>query len=360
MTERAKIVNEIDPKIKEIDTLLENASITSSDDTLKGELEKNRESLLEEKQKVLDTINSIEKDVEERKKIGISASYQANEMLSQDKSLLNPDYWLYSVPGTMGSSFSDASSYAYGFIGWGIKAAASALAAPFTGGSSLLPLVINTAGTLAAIGSSVIGTDKSNRSEALAETYGAYKDRVNKELQDKGTSLQDLAATVRSKMPMAEANKYTDEKVKDLSVSLSTTVATDYVKKTDVKNTITENNKVVTEADIADIAGAMHFKGLVEKQGTESDIEAINRVITDPKNGDVVLVGTAEYVYDGAQWKSFGDEGLYETKADATAKLVEAERYADEPAKGPVGEGRSALNFKKAGEEALRLFMSKP
>ena len=148
MTERAKIVNEIDPKIKEIDTLLENASITSSDDTLKVELEKNRESLLEEKQKVLDTINSIEKDVEERKKIGISASYQANEMLSQDKSLLNPDYWLYSVPGTMGSSFSDASSYAYGFIGWGIKAAASALAAPFTGGSSLLPLVINTAGTL--------------------------------------------------------------------------------------------------------------------------------------------------------------------------------------------------------------------
>ena len=215
MTERAKIVNEIDPKIKEIDTLLENASITSSDDTLKGELEKNRESLLEEKQKVLDTINSIEKDVEERKKIGISASYQANEMLSQDKSLLNPDYWLYSVPGTMGSSFSDASSYAYGFIGWGIKAAASALAAPFTGGSSLLPLVINTAGTLAAIGSSVIGTDKSNRSEALAETYGAYKDRVNKELQDKGTSLQDLAATVRSKMPIAEANKYTDDQIAD-------------------------------------------------------------------------------------------------------------------------------------------------
>ena len=162
----------------------------------------------------------------------------------------------------------------------------------------------------------------------LATIEGEGEGSINKALADAKAYATTQDATV-SAVTLAEAKKYTDEKVEDLSVSLSTTVATDYVKKTDVKSAITENNKVVTEADIADIAGAMHFRGLVEKQGAESDIEAINRVIKNPESGDVVLVGTAEYVYDGAQWKSFGDEGLYETKADATAKLTEAKTYTD-------------------------------
>lgn len=61
------------------------------------------------------------------------------------------------------------------------------------------------------------------------------------------------------------------------------------------------------EGAIAGLTGAMHFIGVKE------ELPATGVA------GDIVIVGTAEYVHDGSKWILIGDEGVY-----ATVKGVEA------------------------------------
>ena len=70
-------------------------------------------------------------------------------------------------------------------------------------------------------------------------------------------------------------------------------------------------NKIVTQKDIEGISGSMHFVGIV------ADLSEV----TTPKNGDVVLIGTKEYVYNGTEWQELGDEGLYVAKTRTIAGL---------------------------------------
>jgi hypothetical protein len=78
------------------------------------------------------------------------------------------------------------------------------------------------------------------------------------------------------------------------------------------------------EEQIADIAGAMHFRGIIEKQAEESDADAIARVIDDPAAGDVVVIkgNGKEYIYQGTAWEEIGDQNIYLTIAAAAATYV--------------------------------------
>lgn len=74
------------------------------------------------------------------------------------------------------------------------------------------------------------------------------------------------------------------------------------------------DNKVATQtyvnAAVADLNGAMHFEGKVEKDPTTFTAEenaAYNA-------GDVVLFGYDEYVFDGNAWMALGNESIYQTK----------------------------------------------
>lgn len=82
--------------------------------------------------------------------------------------------------------------------------------------------------------------------------------------------------------------------------------------------------KTYLEAQIAGLTGAMHFAGIIKREGEESDLDAIDRVIVDPKSGDVVVMSdtTAEYIYDGENWREVGSEGLYLTQSGAAALYV--------------------------------------
>jgi hypothetical protein len=62
--------------------------------------------------------------------------------------------------------------------------------------------------------------------------------------------------------------------------------------------------------EIAGLAGAMHFIGV--KEALPESGEA----------GDIVIVGTTEYVHDGNAWVVVGDEGVYATKAGVEADYV--------------------------------------
>lgn len=105
------------------------------------------------------------------------------------------------------------------------------------------------------------------------------------------------------------------------------TVSSDYVKATDfaaLSNEIglsaaSASNPVVTKNDIADLAGAMHFRGAVSDPSE----------ITDPAAGDIIIIPSTskEYVYNGIEWIELGDEVLYATKAEVAS--VSAELTSD-------------------------------
>ena len=60
------------------------------------------------------------------------------------------------------------------------------------------------------------------------------------------------------------------------------------------------------QAAIAGLSGAMHFAGKVE---------ALPATVEGYEAGDVILVGTKEYVCDGTKWVELGDEGIYALKS---------------------------------------------
>ena len=69
------------------------------------------------------------------------------------------------------------------------------------------------------------------------------------------------------------------------------------------------------EDAIAGLTGAMHFVGV--KTEEEFDDGAL-----EGSAGDVIIVGTAEYVHDGSKWVLVGDEGVYATVAGVEASYV--------------------------------------
>lgn len=89
----------------------------------------------------------------------------------------------------------------------------------------------------------------------------------------------------------------------------------------DTVTTITEDGaKIPVESAVhaaiqtavAGLAGAMHFRGVVENTSE----------VSDPKSGDIVIIGVKEYVYDGKAWKELGDESIYLTIATAAKTYV--------------------------------------
>lgn len=71
---------------------------------------------------------------------------------------------------------------------------------------------------------------------------------------------------------------------------------------------------------VADLNGAMHFRGTVDADPT----------ITTPtgnyKAGDVVLFGYDEYVFNGTKWLALGNESIYAKKTDVDDEFAEVRR----------------------------------
>ena len=107
---------------------------------------------------------------------------------------------------------------------------------------------------------------------------------------------------------------------------------------------------------LAGLANAMHFRGVVTRADSEDDKTAIAAKITNPKEGDVVVVtnSSKEYVYDGKQWVELGDETLYATNAKLNEE-VEARKAADKALSDKIdvlnGEGNGSVS--KAVADAL-------
>jgi hypothetical protein len=67
------------------------------------------------------------------------------------------------------------------------------------------------------------------------------------------------------------------------------------------------------KSGVSDIAGAMHFIGVKDSVPESYDGAA----------GDLIIVGTKEYVYDGEKFVELGDEAIYLTTASAETNYVQ-------------------------------------
>ena len=96
-----------------------------------------------------------------------------------------------------------------------------------------------------------------------------------------------------------------DSEARDLLALLGTAA-----KKDVAAGVSAEDHGLVTgaqvQAAIAGLSGAMHFAG---------KLEALPETVSGYEPGDVILVGTKEYVCDGAKWVELGDEGIYALKS---------------------------------------------
>lgn len=147
--------------------------------------------------------------------------------------------------------------------------------------------------------------DKWNAAEDNAK---AYADGLAKNYDAAGA-----AATAET-----NAKGYTDAEIKKLGLGSA-------AKKNVLSGAIADSssNDLVTAAQVkeyaAGVVGAMHFRGAV----------ADTSAITNPASGDVCLVGTKEYVFNGSEWVLFGDEGAYDVNGAADQALKDAKTYAD-------------------------------
>lgn len=95
-----------------------------------------------------------------------------------------------------------------------------------------------------------------------------------------------------------------DSEARDLLALLG-----DAAKKDVAAGVSAEDHGLVTgaqvQAAIADLSGAMHFRGAVESLPATTE---------GYEPGDVILIGTKEYVCSNGSWVELGDEGIYALK----------------------------------------------
>ena len=81
------------------------------------------------------------------------------------------------------------------------------------------------------------------------------------------------------------------------------------------------------ESKIEGLTGAMHFIGTSTTNPAEGTITIDSKPEYSAAAGDIVLYEKKEYIYDGAKWVEFGDEGSHLTQAQADGRYVQTTAY---------------------------------
>ena len=168
------------------------------------------------------------------------------------------------------------------------------------------------------------GTDKADKvASALSGNFAGLD--ANGNLTDSGKKADDFDVAGAA----AAVSGYTDgETAKTVKEVASEVAALGTAAKADVATVAIESEteaadalptvaqvEAYVQAKTAALAGAVHFRGIV----TSLDD------ITDPKSGDMAIVGVKEYIYNGSVWQELGDEGAYVVKEDGKSLIADTE-----------------------------------
>lgn len=156
-----------------------------------------------------------------------SARFQIKEQKAQDKPFYDSDYVLYAGPGLTGSSMSTVESYVADALATGALylgrhyATTGALnAVPGIGAVSNL---IGWGSAITATAMSLAGNIYSRHRESLAQVYGAYRSKIEKDLESKGVSIQDYVQMGRDQLkqqnPNIDVTKISDDEIIDRTLS---------------------------------------------------------------------------------------------------------------------------------------------
>lgn len=126
------------------------------------------------------------------------------------------------------------------------------------------------------------------------------------------------------------------EDIPTLTTDKLSDFATKHAEKQDVLGFAGQYNKTsnpvatksYVDTAVADLNGAMHFEGVVTGDSFDAAIQASGKTFVA---GDVVLYGVDEYVYDGSEWHTLGNESIYALKTDVSTEFANVRKeLADE------------------------------
>lgn len=174
-------------------------------------------------------------------------------------------------------------------------------------------LITGISGSIAADTYDTAGAAKAVKDE-LNPLITAAKAQADKGVADAAAAKKaadDASAKVDTRINSLDYSGYTAGEATGTTVSFVGTISeTDGVIKAEKRDLVfasaynPETNKAATVADItttvADLNGAMHYVGKEEKLPTD---------VSSYKAGDVIIVNTKEYVFDGTKFDELGDEG---------------------------------------------------
>lgn len=156
-----------------------------------------------------------------------SARFQIKEQKAQDKPFYDSDYILYAGPGLTGSSMSTISSYVADALATGAlylgRHYATTGALNAVPGAGAVSNLIGWGSAITAAAISLAGNIYSRYRESLAQVYGAYRSKIEKDLESKGVSIQDYVQMGRDQLkqqnPNIDVTKISDDEIIDRTLS---------------------------------------------------------------------------------------------------------------------------------------------
>lgn len=145
------------------------------------------------------------------------------------------------------------------------------------------------------------------------------------EVEAKGYAVaSEVTTALESKAD--NSTTYTKTEVDDIAILKADQTALEAEAKR-AKEAEAANAKSIADltAAIDNVSNIMNFRGVVE--ATEAGFEEDIKTITDPKDGDVIIYGEQEYVYNGG-WVLFGDATGNAAAITALTARVEANETA--------------------------------
>lgn len=244
-------------------------------------------------------------------------SYNSASNLTDIINILTGDS---SVAGSVAKAAADAVTTAEGYTDTKIEALNADLDASGTAahsGTFVISGITEADGVITAIDSVEVenaGAVAALDGQLAAVAKSGDAEDVTYDNTDSGLIATDVQAAI-------------DEVVGGLGTAAAADVATTSITEGSTDDDLVSAAQVASfvAAEIAGLTGAMHFRGIITRQSSETDAEAIARTITDPHAGDVVVMSdnAKEYIYDAStvtpSWREVGDETEFVKKTTTIA-----------------------------------------